>query len=57
MRREEKSENNKKERKHIETLLDKKQDLESLMHVKEYEDNLVRRLVRSIKIILMEVWK
>lgn len=45
-----KSEDNKEERKHKETLLDKNLDLASLLSVEEYDDALVRRLVSSIKV-------
>ena len=43
-----KSGDNKEERKHIETLLNSKLDLASLLRVEEYDDALVRRLVSSI---------
>ena len=49
-----KSENNKEERKHIETLMDKNLDLASLLRVEEYDDALVRRLVSSIKVNIDE---
>lgn len=56
---EKKSKNNKKERNHIETLLDEKLDLASLLCVEEYDDVLVRHLVSSIKVKAdwsMEIW-
>lgn len=45
-----KSGDNKEERKHIETLLNKNLGLASLLRVEEYDDALVRRLVSSIKV-------
>ena len=45
-----KSEDDKEERKHIKTLLDKNLDLANLLRVEEYDDALVRRLVSSIKV-------
>ena len=49
-----KSEDNKEELKHIETLLDKNLDLASLLRVEEYDDALVRRLVSTIKVNIDE---
>lgn len=53
------SENNKEERKQIETLLNPKLDLASLLRVEEYDDALVRRLISSIKVKAdgrVEIW-
>ena len=53
------SENNKEERKQIETLLDPTLDLASLLRVEEYNDALVRRLISSIKVKTdgsVEIW-
>lgn len=53
------SENNKEERKQIETLLNPKLDLASLLRVEEYDDVLVRRLINSIKVKTdgsLEIW-
>ena len=53
------SENNKEERKQIETLLNPKLDLASLLRVEEYDDALVRRLISSIKVKTdgsVEIW-
>ena len=44
------SEHNKEERKQIDTLLNPKLDLASLLRVVEYDDALVRRLINSIKV-------
>lgn len=49
-----KSKDNKEERKHIETLLDKNLDLASLLRVEEYDDALIRRLISSIKVNIDE---
>lgn len=54
-----KSENNKEERKQIETLLGPRFDLTSLLHVEEYDDALVRWLISSIKVKTdgsVEIW-
>lgn len=53
------AENNKEERKQIETLLNPKLDLASLLRVEEYDDVLVRRLINSIKVKAdgsLEIW-
>ena len=53
------SENNKEERKQIETLLNPKLDLASLLRVEEYDDALVRQLISSIKVKSdgsVEIW-
>ena len=53
------AENNKEERKQIETLLNPKLDLASLLRVEEYDDALVRRLISSIKVKTdgsVEIW-
>ena len=50
-----KSENNREERKHIETLLDKNFDLARLLCVEKYDDTLVRCLISSIEVKYL--WK